>query len=262
MNGPTETAIRFRARLDYREEGRLDGYAHYPPGSTEQAIYCDEAAVILEHERSASMGLMASDTGGDFIEQAPAGNHVAVCYQIIDLGMKTQEWEGKQRTVHRVRISWELAEELMADGRPYSISEYYTLSLAQAANLRAALESWRGRPFTPEELQGFDLKAILGVPCMVNVIHEPSKKYPGRIKAIVSSITPIPRGLTRPVASNPLFFFSLSDADAIQKYNAMEDWLKNMINIESLRARMPPGSAANPTTPPATYDDFNDDIPF
>lgn len=261
MNQPSESAIRFRARQDYRDEGRLDGAAQYTD-SASRAIYDAEAVLIEYGEGEYAMGLMATDTGGDFIEQAPAGNHVAVCYQIVDLGLKKQEYDGKERTTHRVRISWELAEELMSDGRPYSISEYYTLSLAQAANLRAALESWRGRPFTAEELQGFDLKNILGAPCMVNVIHEPSKKYPGRIKAIVSSITPIPRGLTRPVASNPLFFFSLSDADAIQKYNAMEEWLKNMINAEPLRARQPPGSAANPTTAPAGYDDFDDDIPF
>lgn len=151
----------------------------------------------------------------------------------------------------------------MQDGRPFSVSKTYTASLASTGNLRPDLESWRGRPFTIEELEGFDLTAILGAPCMLNVIHEISKKNADRRYPKITSITPLAKGMQKPMASNPLFYFSLTDPDAISKYNAMEQWLKDKINAEPLMARQRPGSSVNPSRPAAdNYDDLDDDIPF
>jgi len=41
------------------------------------------------------------------------------------------------------------------------ISKRYTMSLGEQSTLRKDLESWRGKKFTPEELQGFDLNACI-----------------------------------------------------------------------------------------------------
>ena len=121
------------------------------------------------------MALTAKSSGGGDFDIAPAGNHVAICYGVVDLGEHEQEWQGKVSLKHRVRISWELCDELMSDGRPFSISKEYTLSLNEKATLRHDLESWRGRPFTDAELAGFDIFVLLGKPCMVNVVHKPKR---------------------------------------------------------------------------------------
>ena len=41
-----EAHIRFQARQDWREEGRLDGYKQYPLESFERSIYLSEAQKI------------------------------------------------------------------------------------------------------------------------------------------------------------------------------------------------------------------------
>lgn len=203
---------------------------------------------------------MVADNGIDF-ELAPAGNHIAVCYSIVDLGIQVGDYQGRETKRHKVRLAWELSSELMADGRPFSIAKKYTASLSKTGNLLPDLESWRGRPFTPDELKGFDLKNVLGAPCMLNIIHGINSDN-GRKYAKINSIAQLPRGMQRPMLINKTFFFSLTDADAIEKYNTMEDWLKKLINIESLRARMLPGSAENPTIYSSTDDSIDDDIPF
>jgi hypothetical protein len=183
---------------------------------------------------------------------------------VVDLGMHEEEYQGQIKLKHKVRISWELSQELMSDGRPFSIPKKYTLGLTTTGNLLPDLESWRGRAFTPAELQGFDLKNLIGVPCLLNVIHktneETKKPY-----AVVSSIAPLPRGTPKPALYNQPLFFSLTDPDAIQTYNAMEPWLQKLINIDPLRAQLRPGSAANPiTSDTAANDDawIDEDIPF
>ena len=55
--------------------------------------------------------------------------------------------------------------------KPRAISETYTNSLGEKANLRKMLENWRGRAFTQEEMDGFDLRNVLGKACMISVVH-------------------------------------------------------------------------------------------
>ncbi|MHA1379626.1 MAG: hypothetical protein ACTSRG_14730 [Candidatus Helarchaeota archaeon] len=45
------------------------------------------------------------------------------------------------------------------------------MSLHAKATMRKFLESWRGKKFTKEELEGFDLQKILGKPCQLQIIH-------------------------------------------------------------------------------------------
>lgn len=177
------------------------------------------------------MALLAKDNGGSDFEKTPAGNHIGVCYMVCDLGDQDVEYQGKAKVMRKVRVSWELPGELMSDGRPFSISKKYTLSLSEKANLRADLESWRGRPFTDEELEGFDLFNVLGKACMVNVIHETSN---GKTYANVASVASLPKGFTPPKPVNELIAFSLEDDDALNKLQSLPDWLQKLINSRGL----------------------------
>ncbi len=58
--------------------------------------------------------------------------------------------------------------------------------------MRKDLESWRGRKFTQQELQGFDVETIIGVPCLLNIIQEDKG---GETYANVASIMRLPKGL-------------------------------------------------------------------
>ena len=72
------------------------------------------------------------------------------------------------------------------------ISKTYTASMHEKAALSKDLESWRGRAFTDEERDGFDLKKVLGQPCLLNVIHE---NKGGTVYANIASVSPVPKGM-------------------------------------------------------------------
>jgi hypothetical protein len=150
------------------------------------------------------MSLIASANTSKYTP-APEGTHRARCAQVIDLGTHKSQWNGQTRYSHKVRIGWELSDERTKEGRPYSVSQTYTLSLEPSAILRRDLETWRGRAFTEEELNGFHLKHITDVPALVTVVHSSSS---GRTYAKVSSVAKLPAsmGTPPPLVSKPLLY--------------------------------------------------------
>jgi len=158
-----------------------------------------------------SLTVNAGNGGGGDFEQCPAGSFAARCYQIIDLGHQTFEWKGEAKVAPKVRITWEL-NEMMQDGRPFSISREYTASIGYKANLRKDLEAWRGRPFSAEELRNFSLENVLGAPCLLGIVHKPSKDN-SKVYANVGSIMALPKGMPSPELVNPAVKFDIGTFD-------------------------------------------------
>ena len=158
-----------------------------------------------------SLTVNAGNGGGGDFEQCPAGSFAARCYQIIDLGHQTFEWKGEAKVAPKVRITWEL-NEMMSDGRPFSISREYTASIGYKANLRKDLEAWRGRPFSAEELRNFSLENVLGAPCLLGIVHKPSKDN-SKVYANVGSIMALPKGMPSPELVNPAVKFDIGTFD-------------------------------------------------
>lgn len=92
--------------------------------------------------------LLPKETGGDF-ERVPAGTYPATCYRLIELGTQQVEWQGTIKHQFKIMLSWEIGDERMGDGRPFTVHQHYTLSASDKPKLRQDLESWRGVPFTP-----------------------------------------------------------------------------------------------------------------
>ena len=158
-----------------------------------------------------SLTVNAGNGGGGDFEQYPAGSFAARCYQIIDLGHQTFEWKGEAKVAPKVRITWEL-NEMMSDGRPFSITREYTASIGDKANLRKDLEAWRGRPFSAEELRNFSLENVLGAPCLLGIVHKPSKDN-SKVYANVGSIMALPKGMPSPELVNPAVKFDIGTFD-------------------------------------------------
>lgn len=149
---------------------------------------------------------VASDKGGGSFQLAPIGNHLAICVRVVDLGTQKDSYLGKPKIQRKVVLGFELVEEkaVFDESRgeeSFLVSREYTLSLGEKANLRHDLESWRGRAFTEEELKGFDLKKLLGAPCMVNVVHEMSKQK--RQYSKIKSITTLPKKMKKTDVPKP-----------------------------------------------------------
>lgn len=194
-----------------------------------------------------------------------AGGYVARCYAIIDIGEQyNQTYDNYSR---KVVFAWELpTETIEVDGaeKPRAISETYTMSLGEKSNLRKMLENWRGRAFTAQELDGFDLESVLGAPCMLNVLHK--AKQNGEPFAKIGSVSRLPKGMTAPEPVNPQRLFSLEDAGALEAMGELPEWMQNRIR-ESRTYR----ELHNPTEKEAdgnssdafsVIDDGDGDIPF
>src|SRR5260221_10547348 len=135
-------------------------------------------------------------------ESPPAGTHLAVCYRVIDLGTQDSSYNGQQKRQHKVLVSWELPDEKMADGRPFTISQRYTWSMSEKAALRRDLESWRGKPFSDADFgdQGFDIRKLLGVGCLLTIVHTAKN---GKTYANITSIARLMKGMSTPNSINP-----------------------------------------------------------
>jgi len=123
------------------------------------------------------MSVIAKKTGKDFEPiLAPAGTHHAVCHAVWDIGVQEQQWNGQIKKLHKCIISWELKETIENEGdfkgKRYVVSNRYTLSLHEKSNLRKHLESWRGKAFTDEELDGFDIEKLVGKNCLLTLTHK------------------------------------------------------------------------------------------
>ena len=140
------------------------------------------------------MPIIASGKAGNFVP-CPEGTQQAVCCDVVDKGLMETPWGQK----HKIDVVWQSAE-LMPNDKPFLVSKRYTLSLSDKANLRHDLESWRGRPFSEDELDGFDVEKLIGVNALVNVVHKKGSK--GGVFANVIAIMPLPRSMPKIVASD------------------------------------------------------------
>ena len=166
--------------------------------------------------------------GGDF-ELVPAGVYLARCYRMIDIG--TQQVTSKKfgtKNVRQVMLYWELLQDddgekvAMEDGRPFSISKTYTLSMNKKANLRQDLDAWRGVPFKDDEADGFDITKLLDKFCKIQVVHNVSgdKTY-----ANVGSIMTTKKTAD---AVNEIVGFSVADPD-MEVFEKLPDWVKTKV---------------------------------
>lgn len=204
--------------------------------------------------------MRVSDSGGSNFPQIPLGSHVARCIRVIDLGTQTNDYQGKVTHPRQVVIGWELPNELIEDGehkgKPMYASKFYTASLNEKATLRGHLANWRGRDFTPDELQGFDLRNILGKTCMLSIVQSESGK------SKVGGVMALPKGMQVPPQVNPNVHFSLDEFDQAT-FDALTKGMKEKI-IASPEYQRIVGAGKAPDKMPngGAFNDMEDDIPF
>lgn len=173
------------------------------------------------------MGLMAKSSG-TARTPAPAGTHVAVCFGLVDLGTQVSNYEGRETKRHQVWLWWELADETTEDGKPVTVGGFYTMSLHEKSTLRKTLESWRGRSFTPDELNGFHLSNILNKPCMLSIIHETKKD--GGVRDKITSVSAVPKSVKPNPAQSKTVMLSLDDDEFDRAvFESLPNFLKDMI---------------------------------
>jgi len=212
------------------------------------------------------MGLISKGTGGgsDF-EPVPAGTHIARCVSVVDLGFQETPWGSKEKVyigfeVPSVRVAW-TKDDKDHEG-PALIGSTYTNSVHEKSVLGQHLVNWRGRAFTEEEKEGFDLFTILNVPCMISVTHNTKGE---KTYANVSAVMGLPPGTFAAERETDLMQYTPNDPKFAGNLGKLPEWMQKKCaeghkmaeNPNEYQAPPPPGGP-----PSATNTDFDDDIPF
>lgn len=170
--------------------------------------------------------LTAIQNGGAKMEPIEAGTHPAVCYGVVDIGEQYNEKYGK--AVRKCIVLFEVIGQTFVDkdgiDRNRSISNTYTLSLSEKSALYRDLIAWRGRPFTPEELKGFNLENIIGVPCLLSITHT---ERDGNTYANISGIMKMPKGMETKGMEAHLSFDL--DRDPLSDMAKLPEWIQKRI---------------------------------
>jgi hypothetical protein len=187
------------------------------------------------------MAIVASDNGGGDFKIVPAGNHIAVCSMVVDLGKQRVDYQGESSVKRQAYVAWELPNETVEwtdrDGNerkgPMRIGRTFTVSLHRNATMRGVLESWRGRNFTEEEARGFDITKLAGAPCMVNVTHTERN---GKTYANVAAVTPMPKGMDRPSLSDAALIY---DDEHLETFEHLPEWLQKKVTDQVVEQKQP-----------------------
>lgn len=203
-------------------------------------------------------------------EPIPSGNYAARCYQMIHIGTVEEVIMGEKKILNKVRIGWELPTEMKVFNeekgeQPLVISEEFTLSMHEKSTLRKFLASWRGKDFSEDEAKCFDVSRLIGVPCLLNIIHKASKKDATTIYAKIGSISPIPKGFQIPAQINPTFILDYDDF-SLEKFSQLPDFIRIKMQSSLEFAAMQQPNVVH--TQNTQYEDANsiseplDDLPF
>jgi hypothetical protein len=219
------------------------------------------------------MALLSKAEGGSGFDPVPEGSHAAACINVVDMGIQDTPWGRKEKVylgfeIPDVRVTWTDKDGKEHEG-PAFVGATYTNSIHEKSNLGQHLVSWRGKAFTQDEKDGFDLFNILGAPCLLSIQHHTNDA--GRTFARIGSIMRMPAGMHAPQVESELIAYTPADNEKIGNLKKLPEWLQ-----EKCRAGFGPAAdyPVNPTEtlppmPPAEPDEgdgigggFNDDIPF
>lgn len=176
------------------------------------------------------MALIAKEkSGGGSFTPVEAGTYPARCCAVIDLGLQHIEWQGQKKDQEKVLLMFELpTERITVDGedKPRWLSVRYTVSLSEKAGLRKALDAWRGKPMTPEELKGFNIGCLLNAPCMLTVINKESN---GNVYANIGSIGKPMKGIPIPELESEPILFDMEADDAEEVFQKLPEWVQKIV---------------------------------
>ena len=172
------------------------------------------------------MSMIASDNGGQVIPKLEGGVYTAISSAIIDLGNQTSE--KFQKTQRKFMMLWNIVGEVIevnGETLPRTMSKEYSFSLNEKSTLRKDLQAWRGKTFTEEELQGFNLLNILNKPCQLQVLLEEKN---GKQYNNIASIMALPKGSQIEELSNT-YHFDIEDEETYINWERIPNWIQERI---------------------------------
>lgn len=175
------------------------------------------------------MAIIVSANEGSSYTPIEEGTYFALCYGLIDVGDEYSEKFDK--CTPKFMILWELmgAGTVTVDGKEVnrSVSKRYSKSLNPKSNLRKDLRAWRGREFTKEEEDRFDMVNILGAPCQIQIVNTTSN---GKVYSNIAAIMNLPKGMPKPTPTEEKIYWDFEDCEIEDDaWNRIPKWVQDVI---------------------------------
>ena len=172
------------------------------------------------------MSMIVKSEGNANIKRLEDGVYTAISSMVIDLGK--QKNEKFKNSARRCVIVWNIANEFIevnGEQLPRVISKEYTMSLGEKSNLKKDLQAWRGKQFTQEELDGFDLAQIVNKGCQLQILNTENN---GKTYTNIVSIMSLPKG-TELTPADKTIVFDIDDKETWNRYAEIPKWMQERI---------------------------------
>lgn len=204
---------------------------------------------------------IAVRTGGDFgpREVCPAENMRGVITKIYYVGTQANTFQPNQKSAPKVILSYTVDAE-RSDGSYHVLSAIYTLSAHEKSGLTKTFAPIFGNQW-PRDGQTFDVSMLLGLNCMVDVIH--NIKTNGEASAKISKVSKLPKGFMPLETECDQVVWCFDDPGAMDD-TSVPNWIKEMakaseelsghvMTAAQYQATAPAGHAVDPDSADAPF---------
>jgi len=196
-----------------------------------------------------------------------AATYLARCTGVIDRGNQVDSYEGKEKIAPKILLIFEFpteCAEINGELKPRWMTQIFTKSTHEKSKLRAVLKAWRGKDFTPDELELFELANVLNAPCAISISHAERN---GNIYGNISSIGAMVKGTPPPQDVVRKYHFDIDDPETWACFTDLPEWIQAKINAsETLKTRgiqiNKQGEAVDVATKPTVDIEDEEDLPF
>lgn len=154
----------------------------------------------------------------------PAGQYLAVCVGVYDLG---EQYSEKYKNYSpKLMITFDIPSvtiEVEGKQEPRQLSREFTISGKNNSKLRAFISSWNGVQYSDEAFGEFDPLTQVGKPAMINVLLNETGEY-----ANIDTIMPLFPGLTPPTTGTPLKVWDMDKWDD-KAFAELPAWVQDKI---------------------------------
>ena len=154
----------------------------------------------------------------------PAGQYLAVCVGVFDLG--EQYSEKFKNYSPKLMITFDVpAVTVEVDGKqePRQLSREFNISGKNNSKLREFISSWNGCQYSDEAFGEFDPLTQIGKPAMLNVVLNETGEY-----ANITTIMPLFPGLPTPTTQTQMKIWDM-DAWDDKAFEELPAWVQEKI---------------------------------
>lgn len=194
-------------------------------------------------------------------ELPEAGLYPARLVWLIDLGTVDEpdfNDPSQMKAKHQILLGFELSGDKMSDGRPFLVSDRFTVTngkwgpyVSKSSKLREVLKSWKNWDEQTSSKLG-NLAVQIGTEAFINVSIETSKKDPAKKYTKMGAVMPLPKGMKIDPQTNPNLVYAIGG----EGFDLLPDYIKKRIEASYEYQNKPLPNRVRPNEQPPA------DIPF